>query len=421
MEKRHFCEHCGTVFLPLSSAEDMCPSCLLRLGVETVPVEPPPGIRQAPAVEDLRELLPGYEILELIGAGGMGAVYRARHRKLGRLVALKVLLPDLSANPSFSDRFLREARALANLNHSGIVTVFDFGSVDDLYFFAMEYVDGVSLRELMRAGSVDCALALELVKQVCDGLHYAHERGVVHRDIKPDNILLNHEGTVKITDFGLAKLAGDPADHPLTRTNQVMGTPHYMAPEQIERPSEVDHRADLYSLGVVFYELLTKELPLGRFTAPSLKAKLDPRLDKVVLKSLEKDSELRYQSAIHLKADVERLSNVSAAAVVRKGAQSVSQSVTKAVTHVAQYSEQLDLPAKVSSATRKVKDRVSGNCSRWSRLSQYDRALCGKIKRGVIVVASWVKAGAEKLRPLGAKLVSLAQRALQWWKARRAT
>jgi hypothetical protein len=172
----------------------------------------------------------------------------------------------------------------------------------------MEYVDGVNLRQAIRDKQLAPPQALDVVGQVCGALQFAHAAGVVHRDIKPENILLDRNGVVKIADFGLAKLRGaSAANLQLTATNQVMGTPHYMAPEQMERPQEVDHRADIYSLGVVFYELLTGELPLGRFPPPSQKAGTDARLDEVVLRALERDPGRRFQQAGEVKTAVESL------------------------------------------------------------------------------------------------------------------
>jgi serine/threonine protein kinase len=185
-------------------------------------------------------------------------------------------------------------------------------------------VDGANLRRMLESGHLSPREALAIVPQVCDALQYAHDEGVVHRDIKPENILIDKKGRVKIADFGLAKLMDRPVgrrsqpdssagDTPvslerLTYTGQVMGTPHYIAPEQVERPQTVDHRADIYSLGVVFYEMLTGELPLGRFAPPSQKVQMDVRLDEVVLRSLEKEPERRYQQASQVKTDVENIS-----------------------------------------------------------------------------------------------------------------
>jgi serine/threonine-protein kinase len=245
----------------------------------------------------------------------MGAVYKARQLELDRLVALKILPSHGASDPAFAERFAREARALARLNHPNIVAVYDFGrTADGLYYFLMEYVDGVNLRQAMHAGQMNPQEALAIVPQICDALELAHEEGVVHRDIKPENILIDKRGRVKIADFGLAKLMahGEQAslDSPasLTGTQQVMGTVRYMAPEQMEGTKAVDHRADIYSLGVVFYELLTGELPVGRFAPPSKKVHIDVRLDEVVLRALEKEPEHRYQHATDVKSAIEQVS-----------------------------------------------------------------------------------------------------------------
>jgi hypothetical protein len=227
---------------------------------------------------------------------------------LDRLVALKILPPDVGGDPAFAERFAREARTMARLNHRGIVTLYDFGRAGEYFYLLMEYVDGANLRQVIRQGELSPAEALAIVPQICDALQYAHDQGVVHRDIKPENILLDRSGCIKIADFGLAKLLGQPAaDHALTATGQVMGTPHYMAPEQMQGAAAVDHRADIYALGVVFYELLTGELPLGRFPAPSEKVQLDVRLDRVVLRALDKDPQRRYQHASEVKTEVDTI------------------------------------------------------------------------------------------------------------------
>ena len=196
------------------------------------------------------------------------------------------------------------------LNHPHIVTVYDFGQADDLYYFLMEYVDGVNLRQLLDAGKIAPKEALAIVPQICEALQYAHDKGIVHRDIKPANILLDTNGRVKIADFGVAKLMGQkPEDGLLTGEGHVMGTPHYMALEQLEHPLEVDHRADIYSLGVVFYQMLTGELPIGRFGPPLCKVHVDVRLDEIVLRALEKEPELRFQQASELKTVVETIAS----------------------------------------------------------------------------------------------------------------
>jgi hypothetical protein len=227
-------------------------------------------------------------------------------------VALKILAPDRVRDPAFAERFGREARTLARLAHPHIVGIHDLGERDGLYYFVMEHVDGASLREIMQAGRLSPRDALAVVPQICEALQFAHDAGVVHRDIKPENILLDRSGQVKIADFGLAKLLEPERaeDVSLTASGHVMGTPAYMAPEQIERPVDVDHRADIYAVGVVFYEMLTGELPLGRFDPPSAKVRLDVRLDQVVLRALEKEPTRRYQLASDVTADLEQLRGV---------------------------------------------------------------------------------------------------------------
>ncbi len=302
------CPRCGSP-LPAGADAASCPSCLLRLGLEarsdvvrtgSGAASPPP---EPPSSAELAKLFPQLEIAEPLGRGGMGVVYRARQRGLERDVALKILLVRREDRDAFAERFAREARALARLSHPGIVGVHDFGMVGEHWYLTMEYVDGTNLRHLMRSGELRPSQALDVVGQVCAALQAAHEEGVVHRDIKPENILVDRAGRVKIADFGLAKLARGGADR-LTGTLQAMGTPHYMAPEQYERPQEVDHRADIFSLGVVFYELLTGELPVGAFDPPSKKVSVDVRLDEVVLKAMRREPDRRYQHASEVGTEV---------------------------------------------------------------------------------------------------------------------
>jgi tRNA A-37 threonylcarbamoyl transferase component Bud32 len=256
---------------------------------------------------------PQLEILECIGRGGMGVVFKARQPKLDRLVALKLLPQAAAKDPAFRDRFIREARLLARLSHPNIVGVFDFGDAGGFFFLMMEYVDGANLRQAMRAGRFTPAQALGIVPKICEALDFAHREGVLHRDIKPENILLDTKGRVKIADFGIAKLVGHPdSAGTLTATGASVGTPQYMAPEQLEHPQDVDHRADIYSLGVVFYEMLTGELPLGRFAPPSAKTPVDERVDAVVFRTLEKERDKRFQSAGEVKTEVEGLTAAGA-------------------------------------------------------------------------------------------------------------
>ncbi|MBI3854179.1 MAG: serine/threonine protein kinase, partial [Planctomycetes bacterium] len=202
----------------------MCPACVA-------------GFAELPAGADAA-LKPGstfgrYEIVETVGRGGMGVVYRARQTGLDRAVALKVLSPRLSSDPDLVGRFEREAKALARLSHPNIVAVHDCGVEGGTPYLVMEFVEGLSLRRLLAERRLPPEEALRIVPQLCDALEYAHGQGVVHRDIKPENILIDTNGQVKIADFGLAMVIGIGAPR-LTQTNAVMGTPHYMAPEQVE-------------------------------------------------------------------------------------------------------------------------------------------------------------------------------------------
>ena len=297
------CLQCGKAYDPdvvENRFAGVCPACLAGFARgETDSVVPSPGAADPTVRPPLKigGTFHGLEVVELLGAGGMGVVYKARHPGLDRFVALKILSPKLASEPEFAARFNREARALAALSHPNIVQVYDVGREADLYFLTMEYVDGASLRDLMKSRRLTPEEAMKLVPQICEALEYAHAEGIVHRDIKPENLLLDRRGRVKIADFGLAKLVGrDTSASVSTMTNVVMGTPGYMAPEQV-MSMKVDHRADIYSLGAVFYEMLTGEVPLGRFDPPSRKVQLDVRLDEIVLRALEKEPGRRYQRA----------------------------------------------------------------------------------------------------------------------------
>ena len=284
-----------------------------------------PGDRSAqstavPTPDELAPLFPQLEIMECLGRGGMGVVYKARQKALDRFVALKLLAPERVSDPAFSSRFEKEALALAKLSHPNIVTVHDFGSVGDgeahRFYLIMEFVDGVNLRQAMTAGRFTPEQGLAIVPPVCEALQYAHEQGIVHRDIKPENLLLDREGRVKIADFGIAKMVGEVAGLQTVSASQgthsfVGGTPRYMAPEQASDPTHVDHRADIYSLGAVLYELLTGEAPNGALEPPSHRAKMDVRLDEVVLRALASTPELRFQTAGEFRTQLETV--VSAA------------------------------------------------------------------------------------------------------------
>ena len=362
------CPKCQTA-LPPDAPQGLCPKCLFAAVATPTEADQPAGNRPAPpALTEIAAAFPQLEILEFIGQGGMGFVFKARQPKLDRLVALKILPQSLAADPTFAERFNREAKLLARLNHPGIVTVHDFGvatgwadlpvrpdveaaqqhrPTTPLYYLLMEFVDGVNLRQAMQAGRFTPAQALAIVPKICEALQFAHNEGILHRDINPENILLDAKGRVKIADFGIAKLvegrAGSPlpaAESPntsgaqgtarptteLTEAGKTLGSPNYMAPEQLEHPGEVDHRADIYSLGVVFYEMLTGELPLGRFAPPSQKSAADPRVDEVVLRALEKERERRQHSAGEVKTQVETIAATPHSADQKNANASISKS-----------------------------------------------------------------------------------------------
>ncbi len=310
------CPDCGTQFELKLELRELCPRCLLQRAMAESQDEaagsadaPRPPKFAVPDVEELEPLFPQFSQFELLGVGGMGAVYRARQNSLDRTIALKLLPRESGADPAFAERFAREARALAKLAHPHIVGMHDFGETGGYYYFVMEFVEGVTLRDAIRRKSLTPTEALRVVTDICGALQFAHDQGIVHRDIKPENILLSRSGQIKIADFGLAKLLALPqTELPLTASRHIVGTPHYMAPEQMEQPLEVDHRADIYSLGVVFYELLTGELPIGRFDPPSRKVIVDVRLDEVVLRTLEKEPGRRYQHVSDVGAEVEHIS-----------------------------------------------------------------------------------------------------------------
>lgn len=294
------CPHCERPF-DSDQCRGLCPACLARTIEESARNE------ESALPLQIGQTFCGFEIVGLLGRGGMGVVYKARQPKLDRWVAIKILPLELAEQPGIRERFEREAKLLASISHSNIVAVYDSGIEANLAYFVMEYVDGVSLRTLLDRREVTLEAALGILTQLCDALEHAHGLGIVHRDIKPENLLIDPQGRLKVTDFGLAKLAR-AIDPKISRPDLAMGTPHYMAPEQSERPQEVDHRADIFAVGVIFYEMLTGELPIGKFEPPSRKGRIDDRLDAVVLKALEKSPSMRYRHASEIKRAVTQIS-----------------------------------------------------------------------------------------------------------------
>ncbi len=272
------------------------------------------------ADQDLRVLNERYEIHRRLARGGMAQVYLARDRSLDRPVAVKELVPEFAADPSFVERFRREAQAAANLSHPNVVGVYDWGTQDGTYFIVMEYVDGPSLSRVLRAdGPFHPRRAAEIAAEVAAGLGFAHSRGVVHRDVKPGNVLLTRSGQAKVTDFGIARALSSP-DEDLTQAGSVMGTATYFSPEQAQGLA-VDPRSDLYSLGVVLYELVTGRPPFTGDTPLAIAYKhvqdeparpstlisgLPAPLEAVIMKLMSKRPDDRYSTAEDLRVDLNR-------------------------------------------------------------------------------------------------------------------
>ncbi len=263
------------------------------------------------------ELIDGrYELEELVGSGGMSNVFRAHDRLLERTVALKILHEQFTRDEDYVERFRREARAVAQLAHPNIVTVIDRGEQDGRQFIVFEYIHGQNLKELSAGGPLDVREAIGLALQVARALSFAHERGLVHRDVKPQNVLLNDDGQAKVTDFGIARSLDV---HGVTQTGTVLGTSDYIAPEQA-RGQQVDPKTDIYSLGAVLYELLTGEVPFkgDNFVAVAMRHVNEPppsvldrrpdcplRLDLAIQRAMAKDPEERFASMDEFCAELE--------------------------------------------------------------------------------------------------------------------
>jgi len=301
------CPQCGFV------VSDLCPKCLLKQALKERPAADIETILWPPSVELLARSMRGngVEPIKLICQGGMGAVYKAWQWNPNRIVALKVMRPPAADGGTINQRFhrfKREARLLKQFSHPNVVTVHDFELAGDFVYFTMDLVDGRTLREMLTesAGPLSPSYAFKLFLQLCNGLRYAHQSGVIHRDIKPENLLVDKEGVLKIVDFGIAKLNGGGASTECQTSDRWrMGTLNYMAPEQVEEPKAVDCRADIYSAGLVLYEMLTGERPLGLFPPPpSQTAKVDSSWDAVLFRALASDMARRYQDMREFKRAV---------------------------------------------------------------------------------------------------------------------
>lgn len=310
------CPQCHADF----SAEELdlenpvCPVCgepfggKESLGEENNETEEHDPLKNAPKID-------GFEIIRHIGRGGMGDVWEAKQNVLGRKVAIKVLAKNLSHSEHFLARFTREAYTLGRLQHPGIVSIHDFrSSPDGLCCIIMEFVEGpkrgesITLFDLLLRKELTPERIRFLILEILQALQYAHEEGVIHRDIKPTNVLIDRYGRVKVVDFGIAAMPSDPNRKQLTYVGGPLGTAEYMAPEQTEDATQADHRADLYAVGVVLYELLTGTRPRGLFAMPSkVKSGIDPAWDSVVSKALQSDREQRFANASDMIATIQSI------------------------------------------------------------------------------------------------------------------
>lgn len=251
-----------------------------------------------PSVEEMNALLSQYEFVKLAAYGGMGAVYKARQASLDRPVAVKILPPAFGSEAEFADRFKSEARAMARLNHTNIVTVYDFGLTREGHLYlVMEWVEGSTIHELLQKGTIPVRKVADLAAQLCEALSFAHGHKILHRDIKPGNIMVNEDGQVKVADFGLARpITGEAEENPY-------GTPDYVAPEITDKGS-VDQRADIFAAGIVIYEMLTGRVPRHPRRSVTEYAPVSPRWDDIIAKATHRDPQQRYQDVRELRAAV---------------------------------------------------------------------------------------------------------------------
>jgi len=248
----------------------------------------------APELEELNQLIPGYEFIDFIAKGGMGAVYLARQVSLDRQVAIKVLPPILCQDEGFKASFETEAKLMAKLNHPNLIGIYDFGDVHGMLYIVMEYVKGQSLFHSSVGKMIEQKTAVNIISGVCEGLEHAHEAGMLHRDVKPANILLNKKAVPKIGDFGLAR----PSE--MTETGIIFGTPDYSAPEVLGAPDRVDKRTDIFAVGVMLYELLTSRLPTIPYISVTEFADVDPRFDPIIRRAINPEIGMRYATSSEL-------------------------------------------------------------------------------------------------------------------------
>lgn len=320
-----------------ASAVDLTARVAVSARVDLAPPDPSDGPGAAPDLQNasaesgpeaerdsyIGKVFGGCQVLSKVAHGGMGVVYKARQLNLGRTVAVKILSADLALDATFVRRFIQEARSAAQLSHGNIVHINDVGECQGVFYFVMEYVDGHNLKELLKIEeTLEVARTIEIITQVCHALRHAHSRGIIHRDIKPENIMLTREGVVKLADLGLAKRLAGENNPGLTHAGMILGTPLYMAPEQAKDFSAVDHRSDIYSLGVTMYRALTGKVPYEgrspvevmikaiegrRMPVRELREEVPKEVEKVVDKMMHRQPEGRYQQIEDVLQDLNRV------------------------------------------------------------------------------------------------------------------
>lgn len=261
------------------------------------------AINNPPSVEQLLSHLTSYNNFELLATGGMGTVYKATQVTLDRPVAIKLLTHPSATNQKFREIFEYEARVMAKLNHTSLISIYDYGEVERIPYIVMQFINGRTLHQAAHGKTVIPRESAILISKISKALATAHSSGILHRDIKPANILIDSSINPVVVDFGLAQYLDDPA----MRSAGIFGTRGYTAPEVLTPPYHSDQRADIFSLGVLFHELLTGQIPQSPYLEPSSIVKVDPRYDRVVMRAIHPDRNLRYPNATALASDLDKI------------------------------------------------------------------------------------------------------------------